>query len=97
MANLVGTGSGYESSGEADESTLIRNFDGCPAHSSDDGDLTPCLACNECKARQDSIDELEKQVADLKRQKKLWENEELKLTKQLNDLYAGQNAGFHSL
>merc|ERR1712087_826308 len=85
----------YASDSDDDES-LLAHFDGCPRICSNGDDSTPCLACNECKARQNRIDELETQVAELKRQKKAWEHDELNMTKELSELYGGQNAQFHS-
>lgn len=79
------------------DQSLIGHLDGCPDGScSNDDDSTPCLACKECKARQDRIDDLETQVENLKRQQKAWEHDELGLRKQLSDLYAGENARFRS-
>jgi len=85
-----------EQSDSDDDESLRAHFDVCARSCSNHDDSTPCLACNECKARQNRIDELETQVAELKRQKTAWEHDELNMTKQLNVLYAGENTRLHS-
>lgn len=84
--------------------SLIKHFDGCPGGScSNNDDSTPCLACEECNARDNRIVELqtrnadlERKNADLERKIQAWQHEELELRKQVTELYAGQTADFCS-